>query len=59
MKRMLGISTVGLVVVILLLLLLFGAFPIWPHATTWGYTPSGLLFVALIVVVILLATGRL
>lgn len=49
----------GLILVILLVLLLLGAIPAWPHSRDWGWTPSGLFTVLLIVLVILLLTGRL
>lgn len=49
------LSTVLLVVLILLLV---GAFPTWPHAASWGYGPSGFLGIILIVVLILVLTGR-
>ena len=49
----------GLILLILLVLLLVGAFPRWNYSRSWGYAPSGLLGVILIVVVILLLTGRL
>ncbi len=44
---------------IVLILLLIGAVPAWPYSQGWGYFPSGLLGVVLIVVVIMLLTGRL
>jgi len=47
------------ILIILLVLLLFGALPRWGHSANWGYGPSGLLGIILIVVVILLITGRL
>lgn len=43
---------------ILLILLLVGAFPAWPYAANWGYGPSGILGVVLLVVLILVLTGR-
>ena len=46
------------VLLILLVLALIGAFPAWPHSTGWGYYPSSILGVVLIVVLILfLARG--
>jgi hypothetical protein len=36
---------------VILILLLVGAFPSWPHSRNWGYGPSGVL--GLIVVVVL------
>jgi hypothetical protein len=47
------------ILVILLVLLLIGAVPAWPHSRSWGYAPSGLLGVVLLVVIILALTGRL
>ena len=49
------LSTVLLVVLILLLV---GAIPSWPHSRNWGYGPSGILGIVLIVVLILALTGR-
>jgi len=51
-----GISTILLIVVVLLLL---GVFPRWPHSRNWGYGPSGLLGVVLIIVLIMVLMGRL
>ena len=48
-----------LIIVIILVLLLVGAVPTWSHSRNWGYGPSGILGVILIVVVILLLMGRL
>ena len=48
-----------LILLIILILLVFGAVPAWPHSRGWGYWPSGLLGVVLLVVVILLLAGRL
>jgi hypothetical protein len=49
----------GTILIILLVLLLLGAVPAWPYSRSWGYFPSGLLGVVLLVVVILALTGRL
>jgi len=48
----------GTILIILLVLLLLGAVPAWPHSRSWGYFPSGLLGLVLIIVVILALTGR-
>ena len=47
------------ILVILLILLLIGALPRWAHSASWGYGPSGIVGLALIVLVILLLMGRL
>jgi hypothetical protein len=49
-------STILLVIVVLLLL---GALPTWPYSSGWGYYPSGGIGLVLLIVVVLLATGRL
>ncbi|MEJ0010035.1 MAG: DUF3309 domain-containing protein [Alphaproteobacteria bacterium] len=50
------LSTVLLVVLVLIIL---GALPTWPHSREWGYYPSGGLSLVLIVVLILMFSGRL
>ncbi|MCC6492477.1 MAG: DUF3309 domain-containing protein [Pirellulales bacterium] len=47
------------ILLIVLILLLLGAVPAWPYSRSWGYGPSGLLGVILVVVVILALMGRL
>ena len=49
----------GTILLIVLILLLIGAFPAWPHSRCWGYAPSGGLVLVLIVIIVLLLTGRL
>lgn len=51
--------SIGTILLIILILILVGALPTWPHAAGWGYGPSGIVGVFLIVVVILLLLGRL
>ncbi len=48
----------GTLLLVLVILLLVGAFPSWPHSRNWGYFPSGILGVILLIVVLLLITGR-
>ncbi len=48
----------GTILIILLVLLLLGAVPSWPYSRSWGYFPSGLLGVVLLIVIILALTGR-
>ena len=47
------------IVLILLVLLLVGAFPAWPHSMNWGYAPSGLVSILLIVLIVMAVSGRL
>jgi hypothetical protein len=51
--------TLGTVILIVLVLALLGAFPRWPHSRNWGYAPSGVLGVVVIVLLVLVLTGRL
>lgn len=43
----------GTILIILLILFLIGALPRWGYSSGWGYGPSGLLGVILIIVVVL------
>jgi hypothetical protein len=43
-----------MLVIILLLLLVLGALPTWPYSTGWGYYPSGLGLLILIVLAVVL-----
>jgi hypothetical protein len=49
----------GTILLVILILLLVGAWPTWPHSANWGYFPSSGLGLALLVLVILLLTGRI
>lgn len=50
---------ISTLLIIILIVLLIGAVPTWPHARNWGYGPSGILGLALLVVIILALMGRL
>jgi hypothetical protein len=47
------------ILLVLLVLLLVGALPAWPYSRGWGYYPSGGLGLVVVIVLILLLTGRL
>jgi len=47
------------VLIVILLLALIGALPAWPYSGGWGYYPSGGLGIILLVIVVLLLSGRL
>ncbi|MGE4062997.1 MAG: DUF3309 family protein [Rhodospirillaceae bacterium] len=47
------------ILLILLIALLIGALPSWPYSRGWGYYPSGVFSILLIVVVVLLLSGRI
>lgn len=50
---------IGTIVLIVVVLLLLGALPTWPHSRRWGYFPSGLLGLVLLILLLLMLTGRL
>jgi hypothetical protein len=52
-------AVMGTILLIILILLLVGALPTWPYSSGWGYYPSGGLGLVLIILIILLAMGRL
>ena len=47
------------ILVVVVVLMLVGAIPSWPHSRGWGYYPSGGLGLVLLVLVVLLLSGRL
>lgn len=49
----------SLILLIVLIVLLVGALPTWPYSSGWGYFPSGGLGLILIILIVLLLTGRL
>jgi len=46
------------ILLVLAVLMLVGAIPSWPHSRAWGYGPSGGLGVIVLILLILLITGR-
>jgi len=42
------------ILLLILLLVVIGALPTWPYSTGWGYYPSGLGVIPLIVLLIIL-----
>ena len=49
-------STILLIVLILVLL---GALPTWPYSRGWGYFPSGILGVIVVILIIMAVMGRI
>ena len=47
------------ILVIILVLALIGALPAWPYSRGWGYYPSGIVGLVVLVLVVLLLMGRL
>jgi len=50
---------IGTILLIILILLLVGALPTWPYSGGWGYYPSSGLGLLLIILIVLLAFGRI
>ena len=44
---------------IIVIILLLGALPTWPYSTGWGYYPSGITGVILVIVIVMLLMGRI
>ena len=49
----------GLLLLIILVLLLLGGLPSWGHSRNWGYGPSGLLGLLLVVVLVLVIIEKI
>ena len=44
----------GLILLIILILLLLGGVPAWPYSRDWGYGPSGVIGLLLVILLALL-----
>jgi len=51
--------SLGTILFIVLILILVGALPTWPHSRSWGYAPSGVIGLVVVVLLILVLLGRL
>lgn len=49
----------GTILLIVLVLLLLGALPAWPYSRNWGYAPTGVFTVLVVIIIVLLATDRI
>jgi hypothetical protein len=47
------------VLIIVLIILVIASLPTWPYSSGWGYYPSGGLGLIVLLLIILLLTGRL
>jgi Protein of unknown function (DUF3309) len=50
---------ISTIIVVLIILALVGALPNWGHSRNWGYGPSGGLGLVLLIVLVLVLTGRI
>jgi hypothetical protein len=51
--------SVGTILLVILVLFLVGALPTWPHSKNWGYYPSGGLGLLVLILILLVLTGRI
>lgn len=49
----------GTILIVVLVLMLIGVLPTWSHSAKWGYGPSGGIGILLLILLVLVATGRL
>jgi hypothetical protein len=47
------------ILLVILVLMLLGALPAWPYSRGWGYYPSGGLGLVVVVLLVLLLSGRM
>jgi hypothetical protein len=47
------------ILIVIGVLMLLGAIPTWPHSRDWGYGPSGGVGLVVLILVILMLSGRL
>ncbi len=51
--------SLGTILLIILILILIGIIPTWPHSRSWGYAPSGVVGLVVVVLLVLLLLGRI
>ena len=49
----------GTILLVILILALIGVLPTWNHSRSWGYGPTGIAGLLVVVLIVLLITGRL
>ncbi len=47
------------VLVVLLVVVLLAVLPTWPYSTGWGYYPSGIVGLIVVVLLVMALTGRI
>jgi hypothetical protein len=51
--------SIGTLLLIVLILILVGALPRWGYSSGWGYGPSGIAGLLVVVLIVLLLMGRI
>jgi hypothetical protein len=54
-----GAMTLSALLLIILVLALVGAVPVWGYNRSWGYAPTGVVGLILLILLIMLLTGNL
>ena len=49
----------GTILLVVLILMLLGALPTWGHSRNWGYFPSGGLGLVVLILLVLVLSGRI
>lgn len=49
----------GAILLVILILALIGVLPTWSHSRSWGYGPTGVTGLLVVILIVLLLTGRL
>jgi hypothetical protein len=49
----------GTILLVILVLALIGVLPTWNHSRSWGYGPTGVTGVLVVLLIVLLLAGRL
>lgn len=47
------------IALVLLIILLAGVFPGWGYSSAWGYGPSGMVGVLLVILIVMILMGRI
>lgn len=51
--------TLGTILLVILILILIGGLPSWGYSRNWGYAPSGITGLLIVILLIMLLTGRI
>jgi hypothetical protein len=51
--------TLGTVLLVVLILALLGVIPTWPHSKGWGYAPSGVVGLLVVILILMLVMGKI
>lgn len=51
--------SLGTVLLVVLVLALLGVIPTWPHSKGWGYAPSGVVGLLVVILILMLVMGKI